>query len=126
MASAVWSRWGQGPCHLQQGTPWKLSPASLQYDAADVTDDVNLGVALKANCQVLLVRTHHTTESYDVCCVHLGKWQGAMDYITLTNHWQIPLHKAKNLVQHTMQRDVRTVLHPTLLRRIRKNDRMLC
>jgi hypothetical protein len=39
---------------------WKPSPVSLHYDTADVTDDANFGTALKANCQVLLVWTHHT------------------------------------------------------------------
>ena len=52
---------------------WKLSPLSLQYDAADVTDDNNLGTALEANFQVLLVCTHHTPETYDVCGVHSCK-----------------------------------------------------
>ena len=51
---------------------WKLSPVSLQYDAADVTDKDNFGMALEANCQVLLVHTHHTPETYDVCGVHSG------------------------------------------------------
>ncbi len=49
-----------------------------------------------------------------------------MDYVTLAHRWQIPLHKAKNTVQPTTQRGVRTVLHPTLSRHFRTNDRMLC
>ena len=65
---------------------WKLSPVSLQYNAADVTDDDNFSAALEANRQVLLVHTHHTPETYDVCGVHSGKWQGAMDNLTLANH----------------------------------------
>ena len=65
---------------------WKLSPVLLQYDAADVTDDDNFGMALEENCQVQLVHIHHTPKTYYVCDVHLGKWQGAMDYITLANH----------------------------------------
>jgi hypothetical protein len=104
---------------------WKLSPVSLQYDAADVTDNDNFGTALEAARQVVLVRTNHTPETYDVCGVHSGKRQGAVDYVTLANCWQIPLHKAKNTVQQTMQRGMRTVLHPTLSRRFRTNDRML-
>ena len=58
---------------------WKLSSVSLQYDAADVTDDDNFGMALEANCHLLLVPTHHTPETYDICGVHLGKRQGGMD-----------------------------------------------
>jgi hypothetical protein len=103
---------------------WKLSPASLQYDAADITDDDNFGAALEAT-RKMLVRTNIMPETYDVCQVHTGKRQGAVDYVTLAHRWQIPLHKAKNTVQRTMQRGVRTVLHPTLSRCFRTNDRML-
>jgi hypothetical protein len=74
---------------------WKLSQVSLQYDTADVTDNDNFGMALEAARQVVLVRTNHTPESYDFCGVHSGKWQRAVDYVTLANRWQIPLHKAK-------------------------------
>ena len=45
---------------------WKLSPVSLQYDAADGTDDVIFGMAPEVNCQVQLVCTHHTPKTYDV------------------------------------------------------------
>jgi hypothetical protein len=34
---------------------WKLSSVSLQYDAANVTDDDNLGAALEVARQVVLV-----------------------------------------------------------------------
>ena len=81
---------------------WKLSPVSLQYDAADLTDNDNFDAALKAYRQVLLVHTHHISETYDVCGVHSGKWQGAVDYVTLPNHYQIPLNKAKSTVQQMM------------------------
>jgi hypothetical protein len=122
LISAVQS---DGPrCLAQMGTGadaacyeephWKLIPVSPQYDAADVTDDDNFGTALEANRQVLLVRTHHTSETYDICVVHSGKRQGAVDYKTLTNRWQIPLHKAKSTVQQMTRQGIHTVLHPTL------------
>ena len=60
------------------------------------------------------------------CQVHTGKRQGAMDYVTLAHYWQIPLHKAKNMVEWTTQQGVRTVLHPTLSRCFRTTDWMLC
>eukprot|EP00804_Cyclotella_cryptica_P004620 CCRYP_006942-RA/>CCRYP_006942-RA protein AED:0.23 eAED:0.23 QI:0/-1/0/1/-1/1/1/0/675 len=105
---------------------WKLSPVSLQYDAADITDDDIFGAALEATWQVTLVHTNLTPETYDVCRVHTGTRQGAVDYVTLAHCWQIPLHKAKKKVQRTMQRGVQTVLRPTLSRHFRTNDRMLC
>ena len=52
--------------------------------------------------------------------------RGGVDYVALANCWQIPLHKAKNTVQQTMQCGMHTVLHPTLLRDFRTNDQMLC
>jgi hypothetical protein len=109
---------GEEPC-------WKLSPVSLQYDAADVTGNDNFGLALEAAHHVVLVQTNHTSETYDVCGVHLGKRQGAMDYVTLANHWQIPLHKAENTVKQTMQHGVHTDLHLTSSRCFRTNNRML-
>ncbi len=51
---------------------------------------------------------------------------GGVDHITLANRWQISLEKAQNTVQRTTQRGVHTVLHPTLSRRFRTNDWMLC
>ena len=62
---------------------WKLSP--------------------EATRQVMLVCTNLMPDTYDVCHVHTGKRQGAIDYVTLAHHWQIPLHKAKNMVERTMQ-----------------------
>jgi hypothetical protein len=58
---------------------WKLSPVSLQYDAADITDDDNFGAALEATRQVMLVRTKLMPETYDVCRVHTGKRKGVVD-----------------------------------------------
>jgi hypothetical protein len=105
---------------------WKLSPVSLQYDAADITDNDNFGAALEATQQVMLVRTSVSPETYDACPVHTGTRQGAVDCVTLAHRWQIPMHKAKNMVQRTTQRGVRTVLHPTISRRFSTNSRMLC
>jgi len=64
---------------------WKRSPVSLQYDAADVTDNDNFGMALEAARQVVLVRTTHTPETYDIYGVYSGKRQRAVDYVTLAN-----------------------------------------
>ena len=101
------------------------SRASPQWLTADESDDDRLGVALGATVQVSLARTCLTTEAYDVCGIHTGKRSGAVDHVTLANRWQISLEKARNTVERTTQRGVRTVLHPTLSRRFRTNDRML-
>jgi hypothetical protein len=104
---------------------WKLSTISLQYNSADVTDDDNFDMALETNCQELLVCNHHTPAAYDICGVHSGKWQVAMDFVTLANCWQIPLHKAKNIVQQIMQHGMKIVLYPMLSRHFKTNNRML-
>ena len=75
--------------------------------------------------QMSLVKICLSPEMHNVCNVHTGKHRGAVDHVTLANHWQISLDKAQNTVQHTTQRGVRTVLHPTLSRRFRTNDQML-
>eukprot|EP00956_Cyclotella_meneghiniana_P018312 scaffold30420_cov55-Cyclotella_meneghiniana.AAC.1 len=104
---------------------WTLSTVSTQYEAADVNDADNFGVALEATVQVNLVETCEPQGTYNVCGVHTGKRRGAVDYVALANQWQIPLEKARNTVKCTTQLGVRTVLHPTLSRRFRTNDRML-
>ena len=104
---------------------WGPSRASPQWITADESNDDCLGVALGATVQVSLARTCSTTEAYDVCGIHTGKRSGAVDHVTLANRWQISLEKARNTVERTTQRGVRTVLHPTLSRRFRTNDRML-
>ena len=58
---------------------WKLSPVSLHYDAADITDDDNFGDALEATRQVTLVDINLMPETYDVCRVHTGTRQGGID-----------------------------------------------
>ena len=44
---------------------------------------------------------------------------------TLAKKWGIGLDVAQNTIKKTTQRGVRTVLHPTLSRRFRTNDRQL-
>ena len=51
---------------------WKQSQVSMQYDAADVTDDNNFGDTLEATRQVMSVCTNFLPETYDVCGVHTG------------------------------------------------------
>ncbi len=77
---------------------WKLSPVSLPYNTADVHNDHSLGMALEATVQVSLVKTCLSREMYNVCNIHMGKRQGAVDHITLANSWQTSLEKAQNMV----------------------------
>ena len=49
----------------------------------------------------------------------------AIDPVTLSKKWGIGLEVAKQTVKVTTQRGIRTVLHPSLSRRFRTNDRAL-
>ena len=53
------------------------------------------------------------------------KKQGTVDAEKLSKNWSIGLDTAHRTLKVTTQRGVRTVLHPTLSRRFRTNDRQL-
>ena len=91
--------------------------ASTNVDAADITDDENLGLALEAKVCVWskLLKVG----------VSRSKTSPKIDHIKLSKKWGISPHKAKRTVKRTTQRGVRTVLHPSLSRRFRTNDRAL-
>ena len=48
-----------------------------------------------------------------------------LDTATLAAKWDIGLKKAARTIEKTTQRGMRTVLHPSLLRRFRTNDRQM-
>lgn len=52
---------------------WCLSRAPLQCVTADKSDDSLLGMALEATAQVSLMWTCMSTETYNMCIVHVGK-----------------------------------------------------
>ena len=88
--------------------------ASLQVDAADVTANDNFGTALDANACVL-----------SKVGVAKSKASPKIDHMTLSKKWAISPEKAQRTVRMTTQRGLRTVLHPSLSRRFRTNDRAL-
>ena len=53
------------------------------------------------------------------------KSQQPIDHVTLSNQWNIYKDHAKQTIEKTMQRGVRIVLHPSLLRIYPTNDRTL-
>jgi len=90
---------------------FQLHQDSLQYDTADVTGDDDLGMALEATMQMSFICTCWSPETYDIYGIHMDILKGAVYHTSLANFWQIPLHKAKNTVQCTMQWGMHTVLH---------------
>ena len=87
---------------------------SLQIDAADFTDDDNFAVALESTSCVPSKLSKIVSKS-----------RPKVDHVTLARKWGISPEKAKRTVQRTTQRGMRTVLHPSLSRRFRTNDRAL-
>ena len=83
-----------------------LVTTSTNANAADITDDENLGLALEANVCVLS----------KLCKVGVSRSRALQqtDHITLSKKWGISPANAKRTVKRTTQRGVRTVLHPSL------------
>jgi len=48
-----------------------------------------------------------------------------LDPAALSKQWGISIEQAKETVEHATQRGLQSVLHPTLSRRFRSNDRQL-
>ena len=78
----------------------------------DLEDSDDFGTALEENVHVSISRVTSVKKP-------------AMDHETLAKRWHITPEKAKNTIRKTTQRGIRTVLHPTLSRRFRTNDRQL-
>ena len=89
-----------------------INSVSTSYeDAIDFTDDNNFYDALKAKV--------------NVARVGVSKGKHAISHETLSKNWMVSPETAMRMVQRTTQRGIRTVLHPSLSRRFRTNDRAL-
>ena len=64
-------------------------------------------------------------DSSMIAGITTGKRLNGINAETLAKNWGIGLEKAKNTLKVTTQRGIRTVVHPTLARRFRTNDRQL-
>ena len=82
---------------------------SLSYDAVDVMDNDYLALALKAQIQISMALIGMVRRP-------------SKDLIVLAKRWGITPDKAQKTFQATTQRGIRTMLHPSLLRRFRTND----
>lgn len=82
------------------------------YDCYGMAED-NLGMALESNRSVAGVGIARSEN------------RGSLDPNKLAQTWGIGLEAAKRTIQATTQRGMRTVLHPSLSRRFRTNDRQL-
>ena len=76
---------------------------SWAYNADDVMGNNNLTTALSAQIQISVVL---------ICMVR----KLSMEPIFLAIRWDISSEKAQKTLQATMQRGIKTILHPSLLR----------
>ena len=76
---------------------------SLVYDAVDVMDNDNLATALSALIQISIAMIST-----------VGK--PSIEPIVLAKRWGITPEKGQTTIQVTMQRGIRTMLHPLLSR----------
>ena len=80
-------------------------------DTIDFTDDDNFANALQANAHVGRVG--------------ISKKRHAIDYEMLAKRWNIDIKTATRTIKNTTQRGIRIILHPSLSRQFRTNDRGL-
>ena len=85
------------------------------YDAADVVDDNNYATVLESFV---------STSSLQVGQVNTKK-VSELDHLVLAKKWGISPEKELNMIHHTMQCGVPTMLHPSLSRQFRTNDHQL-
>jgi hypothetical protein len=92
---------------------------SLTTDLADLTHDCNFRQVLTAH---IVVSSVDSSLSGHV----RSRKTAPIDFMTLASRWMIAPDHAKETVQRTTQRGVRTCLNPTLARQFPTNDQMLC
>ena len=102
--------------------PELLSEISAIHMSTLSANPEDLGAELTR--QICVVRTDYDKASH-LSGVSTGKREYKVDAETLAKRWNIPLRTAKRTLDATTQRGIRTVLHPTLSRRFRTNDRQL-
>ncbi len=92
---------------------------SLTNDLADLMHDYNFYQVLTAHVVVSSVNLSLSGH------VQLRK-VAPIDFMTLASQWMIAPNHAKETMQRTTQRGVRTYLNPTLACQFLTNDQMLC
>ena len=88
--------------------------AALAIDPSADGGGISLGNALESNVNAI-----------SMVGVANSKASKMIDHMSLSRKWGISPAAAKRTVQRTTQRGIRTVLHPSLSRRFRTNDRAL-
>ena len=109
--------------YLTSATPTLVinSMSSTTLDAADLTDDYNFSYLLESHFNVFISELTSNSNAGTI----KSKSGRTFDHLTLADHWNIPVNRAKQTVTKTNQRGVRTCLTPSLSRRFPTNDRIL-
>ena len=91
------------------------SVTTYAYDAADVMDNDNYTTVLESLVSTL---------SLQVAQVHSEKVSG-LDHLVTAKKWGISPKKALNMICHTTQCGVCTVLHPSLSRKFKTKNHQI-
>jgi hypothetical protein len=95
--------------------------ASLHTFPQQAQADNDFGAALLGSVRV----TARENRPVSVKSLTSGKRKYAVGPKTLAKNWSIGLSSAQRTIDATTQKGLRTILHPTLSRRFRTNDRQL-
>jgi hypothetical protein len=107
-----------------RGQPFLINAlSSMTTDAVDITDDENFGIALEQHMTVS-VATGDTTKTAPGQIHSMA--DKLIDAETLAKLWLIPANHAARMVDQRTQREVCTMLNPTLSCRFPTNNCMLC
>ena len=116
----------------ERGPSMVISQVSLGVDAIDISSDDNFGLALEGNINVSnefdAAATNEMETKHKIMRVGTSnsKRSLAINHDMVQDRWGIHPSVAKNTVERTTQRGVRiSCPHPSLMKRMRTNDRML-
>jgi hypothetical protein len=105
-----------------------MSVSSSTAQARDIHDYYSRDNAILSDISHVLeprLFLHDLESSRMIATVKSISQRPGIDAETLSRNWGIGLASARRTLEATTQRGVRTVLHPTMSRRFRTNDRQL-
>ena len=120
-------RFGNNDTHLQRKIPdSKRIVSAIRSEVEPYVEQPSweLGTALLATVKVQTPCLRNK-DKRRVMSITSSKRRPALSHHTLAKRWGIGLSTAERTLQATTQKGLRTVLHPTLSRRFRTNDRQL-
>jgi hypothetical protein len=101
------------------------SPMFGEQEAAMLDSNGNLRDSIVDKRHLSSLHRESVSTDFGLALQRMAKPQYSIQPMVLAKNWNIGLKTAQQTLDATLQRGVRTTLHPTLLRRFRTNDRQL-